>query len=187
MRGLELILLWMILPTINFYLAKQKNRTPWRWIIGAFVLPIISTLILAFWPARKAGDKELLLSFFIILILSSPFIINFAENKLWTEKQAQKIIFALDRYKNDNGHYPTYLADLVPRYLARVPDARILHWGPSYLYKFEYSPGHELNWGPRKEKFDISKHYILDYKPSTVFPFPTETYIPSKKTWVAWD
>ena len=53
-------LFWIGLPVLNFYLAKKKNRSPWQWAVFGIPLPITSSVLLALWPARTPGKRELI-------------------------------------------------------------------------------------------------------------------------------
>jgi hypothetical protein len=50
---------WMIflgLPTLTYFYAKQLGRNPWRWFVIGIILPGIATLILSL--MRDLSEKE---------------------------------------------------------------------------------------------------------------------------------
>ena len=63
-------LFWIVLPLLNFHLAKKKNRSSWKWALFGLPLPITSTLVLALWPGRKPGKREIVSPGILLFLIS---------------------------------------------------------------------------------------------------------------------
>ncbi len=70
------------------------------------------------------------------------------------EKRANTVISAVEQYNQDNGHYPTFLNELVPKYLPEIPKPRIapgIFYYPGapedpHLMYTDYPPFGRLSW-----------------------------------------
>jgi RsiW-degrading membrane proteinase PrsW (M82 family) len=49
-------MLFLGLPTLTYFYAKQQGRNPWRWFIIGIFLPGFATIILSFLP--NLSEKE---------------------------------------------------------------------------------------------------------------------------------
>ncbi|HTL98312.1 MAG TPA: hypothetical protein VL181_05850 [Holophagaceae bacterium] len=97
------------------------------------------------------------------LVLINTFIDNAQESRTKETRFAlNKVVGALNRYKDKRGEYPPSLNDLVPEYLDQVPQAS---WGHPFFYRayvgqpiVTFSP----NRGPSKQIFNTKlDHYNL--------------------------
>jgi hypothetical protein len=116
-------------------------------------------------------------------LLNSPAGL-WGEEVFWTNPQGQRIIKALDRYKRDMGVYPLELQNLVPRYIEKLPPARLI--GDDALstdHHFKYELGYEEE--VYKGSYSKSK-YILSYLigPTPYHYGAKRVYIPSQAKWV---
>ncbi|MCX6547068.1 MAG: hypothetical protein NTW40_03350, partial [Acidobacteria bacterium] len=83
----------------------------------------------------------------------------------------KRVADALTRYKGKHGEYPFFLAELVPEYLERVPEAP---WGHPFLYRaYVTRPIEEVpvRRGPARQRFNtkLDGYYLAclgtDLKP----------------------
>lgn len=160
----------------NVYLARKKNRSVFVWMVLALLFFLFSTIVLLLLKERTKGAK--IYALLIICFLALPFLWIFAENKYYSQKQAIKVIQALEVYKQDNNVYPAKLEELVPRYLVSLPKPKL---GSARTNRFYYNRGYEL-W--QKSERDDPQKYCLTY---FIFYVARTTYIPSQHKWVNWD
>ncbi|MCC7442540.1 MAG: hypothetical protein IT285_12960, partial [Bdellovibrionales bacterium] len=129
----------VVIAVILFFLDTQ--------ILGFWFLAAVTTLVVVIrlgwcivvWlkarrtSALRASIKRLLV-YLVAALLSVA--VNVGNN--WIAKQrAMKIIAACDAFHKDTGTYPKKLDELVPKYLAEIPSAKIaLRWnmGTRFIY-----------------------------------------------------
>lgn len=94
-----------------------------------------------------------------------------ADRKRMLRVAMKRVADALTRYKGKRGEYPATLAELVPEYLERVPEAP---WGHPFFYKpYVTRPIEEVpvRRGPARQKFNtkLDGYYLAclgtDLKP----------------------
>ena len=51
-------MLFLGLPTLTYFYAKQMGRNPWKWFVIGVFLPGIATIILSFLPDLSEEEKK---------------------------------------------------------------------------------------------------------------------------------
>ncbi|HOZ88087.1 MAG TPA: hypothetical protein PL029_10025 [Bacteroidia bacterium] len=52
------LMMFLGLPTLTYFYAKQLGRNPWRWFAIGIILPGIATLILSFMPDLSEKEEK---------------------------------------------------------------------------------------------------------------------------------
>lgn len=142
------------------------------------VLVTLSQLALSIFCLASGGRAKagvLILFCFILnaFCLSGAFRTNEnAEHTAYARamERARPLISAISAYKAKTGHCPETLTELIPEYLARVPDT-----GLASVPQFKYVAASKLaegNWELQIDcvKTDLSDHARLFFRPSGVYP-----------------
>ena len=174
-----MLILIIFSVAVNIYLARKKNRSIVVWIFLGLTIHLVSTVALLIMKPRPQGRPNR--GPLVVYLILIPIIWISAENAFYSQKQATKIIQALERYKKDNNIYPATLEELVPRYLGSVPTPKL---GGGSINKFYYDRGFEFSLKGQKDRLDDPQKYRLTY--FIVYVMRT-TYIPSQHKWVTWD
>ena len=131
-------------------------------LLATLVLLFLYFIILVFWPSDVSTRKGMgsvvvvsLLSFFIMITIWRW------QNSI-TKRRADIIIQQVYSYQKQHGHYPDSLAQLVPKYLAKVSStAEGLFLPPPFRYRtFE----HQLN----SSRSQTVQHFSLHYYPGSM-------------------
>ncbi|MEN6616718.1 MAG: hypothetical protein ABFD12_09190 [Syntrophorhabdus sp.] len=83
--------------------------------------------------SRYPGKRKLIALSCYFLALIMIFSVKIANNHL-SYTNAGIIIVSLEKYKEKTGTFPVKLSDLVPGYLAKIPDARYSFMSRKYYY-----------------------------------------------------
>jgi hypothetical protein len=165
---------------VNIYLARKKNRSIFVWIFLSLLFNLFSTIVLLIFKPRPKGLPNR--APLVVCLFLLPIAWIFAEDSLYSKKQANKVIYALEAYRKDAGAYPANLKELVPKYLDRIPIPKLI--SPKWRNKFSYTRGFEFSIDGQKVKTDDPQKYCLTYP---VFYLLRTTYIPSQNKWITWD
>jgi hypothetical protein len=101
-------------------------------VVGLAFLVVLGSASILF--LISAVKRRLIVSLYALVLLVaalSSFWLSdgiTAHREVAVRKDAQMIVGALEDYRADIGGYPEHLEDLLPRWLAEIPDARIGLW-----------------------------------------------------------
>ena len=105
----------------TFLLGAPAFSSLFAIYVVLYLLPVTLFSILNRPKLKFFGYKLLI---YAVMVIASIGLHEFEITN--AEHRAEPIIAAVNKYQQDKGHYPDGLANLVPAYLAEIPEARII-------------------------------------------------------------
>jgi|SRR5579883_3522639 len=105
------------------------------------VLRLLAALIRWLWKNDRAGFKLASKRLGIYAAAFALCQVTAAGNNRLAQRHAQTVVAACIAFKQANGRYPSQLRELVPKFLAEIPRAKInvsLIWMNSDFFQFRY-------------------------------------------------
>jgi hypothetical protein len=137
------------------------------WIMTGFfcaLCALVSLVLIAIGVCRHLAFMRRLALWLVLLVVA---IANSWVQTAVAQHNAARVIHACDAYRAAHGEYPKQLADLVPRFLAKVPSARYCLRDNGFFYA-SVSPNATLSWtyrppfGRMVYRFDVAQWSFYD-------------------------
>jgi hypothetical protein len=104
-------------------------------VVAALIVVVVGLWMLWILPGRRKITGMLVTTLLPALLIASVFAGETRSPESITERRGTILAEALQAYRDDSGTYPETFAELVPGYLANLPEEPPFVWG--WLYKVE--------------------------------------------------